>query len=766
MTQKFYLHTATSGATGTLPGASSQSGTTPSVTSSGATTNRTMDGTIGSSQVSQALTTLAQTGAQQNWMTRHISNPLAAQTIAAGTWTLSAALSQSNTASAVKLELGAIYIWRPGTGTKVGNIFTPAAGSSGPASTAEAAVSATGSGASITIQNGDLLVVEVWTSNTQTMATAYTNTFFYDGTTEASSSSCASYLNAPADIPLQPVAPTARSLTLNTVSSTVINITWTADSAAYPQPTYAIWQSTDGVSFTQIATGQTGQTNFIAQQLSNANQYWFYIIGSNSGGSAQSATAGPIRPPTPVAKSYNFDAGSSGANIQTTDTGSGTSFDAVGSQFTPTYNNTQAHSGTQSMASTGGLSSAASTVTWNISTKSILYARFYLYLTALPASGVTWRLCTIVGSASNMDVWINNTGQIFLQSGGTNGSLSQHAIPLNQWVRIEIGITSIGTAVTIGTLRLYLNADSFLLPDDMSSMNTTAQFQATTIVFGEFSTAANQSTIWMDDLAVSDANWLGPSVSAPANTVIVANPAPTPSAKTSATSGSLPAFWPNAGSTYLLVTGVQSNGSGSPAATVTGVSWSSGGSGSWGASPLVSYAPNAFSPQVAIWAVHCTANPGPSVIALTGSSAVIRIFAALIEITGDNYAALLGASANTNGATATVALTPTYTGSWIVGSILDWFEPFTPTPNAATALDDSDSSGGQIAVALGSVASTVASTAQTIGVTNTITSGGAACLAAEIRAAVAAAGSPLPALRYRQQPFTYQPQHSRASFGG
>jgi len=300
-------------------------------------------------------------------------------------------------------------------------------------------------------------------------------------------------------------------------------------------------------------------------------------------------------------------------------------------------------------------------------------------------------------------------------------------------------------------------------------MTTTAQLLATTVTFGQFASPASQPTIWMDDLSVSDVNWPGPSVSAPSNAVIVASPAATPSQKISATSAVMTSFWPNIGSTYLLIASVQSNGSGSPAATITGVSWSSGGSGSWGASPLASYHPDNFSPQVSIWAVHCTAFAGPSVIAITGSSAVIRIIAALIEITGDNYASLLGASTSgiPSGSTASLTLTPTYTGSFIVGSFLDWFEPFTPTPNTTTAIVDSDQSGGQVAIAMGGTTNTVASTAQTIGVTNTVSASGVAMLAAEIRAAVAAAGgAPVPALHYRQQPFTYQPQHSRASFGG
>lgn len=211
--QKFYFHDAASGVVGTLPSASTQAQiVTPAVTATGAGTNRSMDDTAGVSQVSVAATSLATTGTPDPiWFRRFVSPPLAAQTIASGAWTLSGAGSESSTNSNFQFNFGSLYAWRPGTGAIVGSwVFDRTTQSDaltefGTTQTALAPVLSAGVVSSVTLQGGDVLVYELWGDHTsfgQGMATAYTNTLFYDGTTEASTTSCAAFLNAPAAIKL------------------------------------------------------------------------------------------------------------------------------------------------------------------------------------------------------------------------------------------------------------------------------------------------------------------------------------------------------------------------------------------------------------------------------------------------------------------------------------------------------------------------------------------------------------------------------------
>jgi hypothetical protein len=200
--QKFYFHDATSTVVGTLPGASTQSATTPNVTATGAGTNRVMDGTIGASQTFAVLTTLAQQTLQSNWFRRFISPPLAAQTIAQpnNNWTVSDAVSESSTNSGGGTAYGCCYVWRPGSGTKVGNLWDDVTHGVTGSSTTEIATSGTvpsGTGTSVVCVAGDVLVYELWSANIQSMSTAYTNTIFYDGTTEGSATTNAAYLLSP-----------------------------------------------------------------------------------------------------------------------------------------------------------------------------------------------------------------------------------------------------------------------------------------------------------------------------------------------------------------------------------------------------------------------------------------------------------------------------------------------------------------------------------------------------------------------------------------
>lgn len=191
---KFYLHDATTSVTGTLPGGTAVAGS-PSVTATGATTNRTLDGTIGTTQASASLATLAQTAAQSGFLRRLVSGPLGAQTIAAQTITFSGAFSESNNSSDFIPTIG-LYAWRPSTGALVGTLLSVGTLTMTEPGTGQTALSSTATSTSVTVTTGDILVLELWRNNgTQTTSVSRTNSCFYDGTTEASTTSNAAFVN-------------------------------------------------------------------------------------------------------------------------------------------------------------------------------------------------------------------------------------------------------------------------------------------------------------------------------------------------------------------------------------------------------------------------------------------------------------------------------------------------------------------------------------------------------------------------------------------
>src|SRR5215471_10300862 len=164
MTQQFFFHDAATTVTGTLPGTSPRGSSAVAVP--GNTTNRSADGTAGVSQVSQAMTTLAQTTAQQTLFRRFVSPLLAAQTVPAwfaNTSIFRSAASQSNTASALTFDLY-VYFWRPSTGAQVGASTTSQVygGTVGTTETALSSNNPNANASSVSLLDGDVAVFEIW----------------------------------------------------------------------------------------------------------------------------------------------------------------------------------------------------------------------------------------------------------------------------------------------------------------------------------------------------------------------------------------------------------------------------------------------------------------------------------------------------------------------------------------------------------------------------------------------------------------------------
>src|SRR4249920_928726 len=118
MATKHYLRLATYTGPGTLPASNaSVSATTPSqIGDSG--TNHTTTTVVGASQQSIAITTAANTSAQQSLIGRWIVGPIAAQTVGSQNITLHIGGSESLAASNFQIRFVAA-IWRPSTGAIV-----------------------------------------------------------------------------------------------------------------------------------------------------------------------------------------------------------------------------------------------------------------------------------------------------------------------------------------------------------------------------------------------------------------------------------------------------------------------------------------------------------------------------------------------------------------------------------------------------------------------------------------------------------------------
>jgi type IV pilus biogenesis protein CpaD/CtpE len=224
---KFYLDRDASEVQGTLPASNATvSATTPTytpgVTNGTAVTpllaNHALNPNIGLfNQTSLAYASAAVTTNQRQPLLCFASMPLAAQTIAAQALTISVGFGCSSTVTAFQIS-AVLAVWRPGTGALVGRIhdLTTSSASATASQTVLTLNIPSGSTAAVTAQAGDVLILEIWRNATvQTMGTSYTNTVYYDGTTEASTSNIAAYLLFTNNVTLQtlPAEITLRAIT-------------------------------------------------------------------------------------------------------------------------------------------------------------------------------------------------------------------------------------------------------------------------------------------------------------------------------------------------------------------------------------------------------------------------------------------------------------------------------------------------------------------------------------------------------------------------
>lgn len=191
---KLYLHDAITSVGGTLPSSEQNTAITTIQSNIDAqTVNRSMNDTIGTSQTSKVINIASVSGNQSYYVTRFVSPTLAAQTIPAGDWGYgwAAAISATSIDFPVSSTNKSIpitcYVWRPSSGSKVGDILngSSAATYSEPSSTSsEQSEFGTFSGSSITVQQGDVICFEVLFTLDHGTGSGRTATYYYDGTTE------------------------------------------------------------------------------------------------------------------------------------------------------------------------------------------------------------------------------------------------------------------------------------------------------------------------------------------------------------------------------------------------------------------------------------------------------------------------------------------------------------------------------------------------------------------------------------------------------
>lgn len=234
MATTLYFHNTSNPAAGTYP-SGEQGGATATFTATGANTLKTMYPTIGTAQQSMTGTTSATTNSQNGFLGFFVSPPLSgAQTVGGGSITLATASLEGSTFANFNINSLNIYVWRPSTGTKVGTVRDASGSSLGGAETGttETTNYITGiTSSAVSAADGDVIICEIWSTFAQGMASGYTVTFYYDGTTAISSDGAA-------------ISSAASSITLN--ENLKFKYYWTGGTGTWDASTATKWAASSG----------------------------------------------------------------------------------------------------------------------------------------------------------------------------------------------------------------------------------------------------------------------------------------------------------------------------------------------------------------------------------------------------------------------------------------------------------------------------------------------------------------------------------------
>lgn len=184
---KLYLHSAANALSGTFP-TGEQSTNTPDWTAAGGATLRTADTIIGVAQTSLPGTSVATVSLQRGFLGFFCSQQLSGSgTLGGGAINLFCADKEQNTNAQFFINSVTAYIWRPGSGTQVGVILDPTTSQGGSSNidiVERVDKFTVASSTGVAYQDGDVVIVEIWSFHTQLAATAWTCTFYYDGATD------------------------------------------------------------------------------------------------------------------------------------------------------------------------------------------------------------------------------------------------------------------------------------------------------------------------------------------------------------------------------------------------------------------------------------------------------------------------------------------------------------------------------------------------------------------------------------------------------
>lgn len=209
------------------------------------------------------------------------------------------------------------------------------------------------------------------------------------------------------------------------------------------------------------------------------------------------------------------EAGSQGATVATSDTGSPDPWDAVsiGAGAAITYDNAHAYGARAYKIVSGTTTTHLDWTSTSVGVQAEVWGRQYPYFTANPSAELALlRLRRSAGQTARISV--DATGHITLRNAANSlVATSTATIPLNAFFRLEfhsIPLTSNGTIEA----RLYSSPDSATITETLSVTNAVLTASTDEIHWGPVGTVGGE-TYWLDWLQLNNMGWPGAAGSAP-----------------------------------------------------------------------------------------------------------------------------------------------------------------------------------------------------------------------------------------------------------
>jgi hypothetical protein len=212
MATVMYFHNTVNLKAGIYPVGEQHSGT-PNYSFTDAATLRTMNTTIGTTQVVATGNSTAVTSAQEGFARMFTTPPLKGAYSFGGATddlSLSIAVAESNASANLNNVRIHVYIWRPSTGAKIATLVNNVFGKTEPAANTETVWYQNVTSTAVSSLDGDVIVCEIWFSHSQATTASRTISLYYDGavsnsTNNAVVSNHASYLLVQANLLFHPI---------------------------------------------------------------------------------------------------------------------------------------------------------------------------------------------------------------------------------------------------------------------------------------------------------------------------------------------------------------------------------------------------------------------------------------------------------------------------------------------------------------------------------------------------------------------------------